>query len=429
MAAAPAVPLPVSVPVNDGPTVNGSRFLRLPAAESIVVNTSFLGWLPATASAAGPQVELAEWQLLDAFAGKARPAPDAASKAAAATRNLFTTQLTSAFWSKYLTELKASGLLAKPLVCRKSLHARLKELTPVTPANLQVNASDWSAAESFDTPAVAAIPAIAGRAARGGRRAVAAAPAVPGSLAVPGPAELKFIAMADLSLLESSNGAAPWAEVARGAGMLGPACTRTIRLDDTSALRRVAAPLRAAVARHLGVNPTPAYDATLAGFLGGFLRTAVVSDGLEAHGVTSPELIAEAMDSFRAQRSAGERLAVEEARFHLQWMVPESSPSDPYSLPLLSTGKPPPLFEEEMQEGTGRRKHGAAPGRHRRGRRGRSRSPRGLPHESAPPREECARLLRPLLLSALVQPACFPYSAGSSQSLPAAQGLSWPLLQ
>merc|ERR1711965_184386 len=31
MAAAPAVPLPVSVPVNDGPAVNGSRFLRLPA--------------------------------------------------------------------------------------------------------------------------------------------------------------------------------------------------------------------------------------------------------------------------------------------------------------------------------------------------------------------------------------------------------------
>jgi len=45
----------------------------------------------------------------------------------------------------------------------------LKGLTPVTPANLEVDAGDWSAAESFDTPAVAAIPAIAGRAAARGR--------------------------------------------------------------------------------------------------------------------------------------------------------------------------------------------------------------------------------------------------------------------
>ena len=84
-------------------------------------------------------------------------------------------------------------------------------------------------------------------------------------------------------------------------------------------------------------------------------------------------------------------------RSHFEWMMPESSPSDLYSLPLLSTGKPPPLFEEEevqggakrrKQDDADRRKHGAARGQHRRGRRGRSRSPPGLPRGSAPPCEE-----------------------------------------
>ena len=99
--------------------------------------------------------------------------------------------------------------------------------------------------------------------------------------------------------------------------MLGGACTRAIRLDDASALRCVAALLRAALARHLGVSPTPSYDAALAGSLGDFLREVVVMDGLEAHGVSEAELRAEAVDSFRAARSVEDRSAVEEARFHL----------------------------------------------------------------------------------------------------------------
>ena len=43
----------------------------------------------------------------------------------------------------------------------------------------------------------------------------------------------------------------------------------------------------------------------------------VLMDGLEAHGVTSAELSAEATDSFRSSFSTEDRLSVEESRFHL----------------------------------------------------------------------------------------------------------------
>ena len=97
----------------------------------------------------------------------------------------------------------------------------------------------------------------------------------------------------------------------------GGAATRAIRLDDMSMLCRVAAPLRAAVARYAGIDPTPIYDATLAGALQDFLKNVVLMDGLTAHGTSEAEFMAEALDSFRAHRSTADKLAVEEARFHL----------------------------------------------------------------------------------------------------------------
>lgn len=316
--AAVAGPAVAPVVVTIGPTRNGERFLRLPAAEPLVVATPIVQWQPVAAAAGGAAlVELAEWKVLAIFGSKARNGSAPADQAAAAARNLFTVQLTAAFWSQYLTELVASGLLAGSFAHRQSIQTRVVELTPITPANLQVVAASWDAQETFDAPAV---PAVAGRPAvarRGGRAAV---PAVPGRAAVPatpGPPELKFLARCNITILESTDGAAPWALLCRGAGMLGGAATRAIRLDDMSMLCRVAAPLRAAVARYVGVDPTPAYDATLAGALPVFFQNAVLMDGLTAHGASAGEFMNEALDSFRAHRSAADKLAVEESRFHL----------------------------------------------------------------------------------------------------------------
>ena len=71
------------------------------------------------------------------------------------------------------------------------------------------------------------------------------------------------------------------------------------------------------MARYAGVDPTPAYDATLAGALQDFFKNVVLMDGLAAHGTSEAEFMAEALDSFRAHRSTADKLAVEEARFHL----------------------------------------------------------------------------------------------------------------
>ena len=301
MAAPLAAAAPVPVVVNVGPTVDGSRFLQLSAAEPIVVATPFLSTKPvAAAGAAAANVELAEWQLLCAFGSKARAGSALLDQNALAGRNLLTLQLTAAFWGRYLVELVASGFLASPLTHRKALDTRIATLTARTAANLEVHVADWSACQAFDTPAIPGAPAVPAVAASRGRLARAGVAAIPATPAAPGPAELTFIALANLSLLEDLNGAAPWSQIARGAGMLSGASTRAIRSDGLSAVRCMATLLRSALARHVGVAPTPANDAALASSLRDFLRDTVLTDGLEAHGVSPTELMKEAKDSFRA---------------------------------------------------------------------------------------------------------------------------------
>ena len=102
-------------------------------------------------------MELAEWQLLAAFGLKARCGPALPDMNAFRARNLLTLQFVAAFWSRYLSELVNSGLLASPLSHRKALRQCIAALLPVSPANLYVLATDWAAEECFDTPAVAAI--------------------------------------------------------------------------------------------------------------------------------------------------------------------------------------------------------------------------------------------------------------------------------
>ena len=146
---------------------------------------------------------------------------------------------------------------------------------------------------------------------------MAAIPARAAVAALPGPTELTFLARSNITLLEDTDAVAPWAFICRGVGMLGGTATRAIRLNNISTLRRIAAFLRVEIARYLGVQPTSSYDGVLADVLLDFLHETTLSDGLEAHGTTDAEFIAEALDSLYASRSMANRLAVEESRFHL----------------------------------------------------------------------------------------------------------------
>lgn len=336
----PAVPPPAPAPVIvvSLPAVNGARPFAFSAAEPLVVATPFLSWVSIGIRAGVPQVTLNEWQMINAFSRKARGGPDAASQAALANRSVLTLQLSDAWWSAYLTELVASGLLRMPMAVREDLMRMVKDIIPANPANLLVLAADWAVCEEFDIPGIPGVPGLPGRAripGRGGRAAVAAVPPVPPVLPIaptPGPAELVFLHLADLSLLEDNGAAEPWASVARASGMLGAAATQAVRIRVMSNVRRTAAQLKAAVARHLGLDASPANDAPIAGALGSFLAASPIPTGLEAHGVSEAELALEAADAFRAQRSKTDLLAVEESRFHL--VEPRSA--------LLARGSPPP---------------------------------------------------------------------------------------
>jgi hypothetical protein len=210
------------------------------------------------------------------------------SRAALAQRSLLTLHLAAAWWSMYLSELVFSGLLVGTMRTRKELHKRLKALQPVNPAHTLVSSRDWSAAKDFDAPGVA------------------------------GPAELKFLDLAKLLLLEDcADGAEPWAAIARGSGMLGAAATRAVRLQLISPVRTTAVLLRAAISHYTGLEAAAANDPALASSLGEFLRNSVLPAGLEAHGVSGPELVREAADSSRFRRTRDDRASIEELRVHL----------------------------------------------------------------------------------------------------------------
>jgi hypothetical protein len=100
--------------------------------------------------------------------------------------DIFELGLSAPTWSRILSELVASGLLAGAIPKPRDLDDRMRSLNINNPANLLLAAGDFATNEPFDTPAIPAVPPAAGRGRGRGRGAGAAgAPAVP---AVPGPA-------------------------------------------------------------------------------------------------------------------------------------------------------------------------------------------------------------------------------------------------
>ena len=89
----------------------------LQANEAIVVATQqFIDWQPAPADAAGAaRVSLDTFQAVKAFASRCRVGSNPPDIAAARAVNLLQVRFADAFWSRILTELKASGVFANRL--------------------------------------------------------------------------------------------------------------------------------------------------------------------------------------------------------------------------------------------------------------------------------------------------------------------------
>ena len=84
-----------------------------PANHPLILQTPFLGWMPAPAGATGvPQVRLLSWQMLKAFGARLSASRSPADLPASRNANPLLLALTGGLWTRYLNELVASGLLA-----------------------------------------------------------------------------------------------------------------------------------------------------------------------------------------------------------------------------------------------------------------------------------------------------------------------------
>ena len=110
MAAAVVVTSPAGAVTPESP-------IWLQANESIVTDTqSFIDWQPAPADAAGAaRVSINTFQAVKAFLPRCRLSRNAADIAAATPVNVLVVRFEDAFWSRILTELKASGAFAVAL--------------------------------------------------------------------------------------------------------------------------------------------------------------------------------------------------------------------------------------------------------------------------------------------------------------------------
>ena len=144
MAAAVIVTSPAGPPTPECP-------IWLQANEAIVAYTQqFIDWQAAPADAAGAaRVSIDTFQAIKAFAPRCMISRNGPDMLAAHGVNILEIRFTDAFWSRLLTELKASNVFANRISDVGSLHDAIQGATILNPANLEVMAADWRPAEPY----------------------------------------------------------------------------------------------------------------------------------------------------------------------------------------------------------------------------------------------------------------------------------------
>lgn len=280
----------------------------LAAGDPFVVGYPCLPWRHHAAVGGTPaQASLPHFVAIRVWILRSSIGPAPADLATARLTSVLTAAFTAAAWSRWLTELAASGLLAKaPFDRLRDSDTAMATLTLADPTRLDILAADFHAAETFD---IAGIPGVAAIAAARGRRAHAAVPAV---LAVSGPAELRFLELCKLDRLSDPVLPGPLIAFGRLCGMLGPVSTQAVRADALSTVRISAVSLRAYMTRALGIEAaaaaTAASDPALAVSLVEHVLSAydALTDVLAPKVVTETALRAEAADAFRFVQGTNE---------------------------------------------------------------------------------------------------------------------------
>jgi hypothetical protein len=284
----------------------GQTRLSLPKDHRLVETTPMLGWEPETvAGGAAARMEIQHFSAVHAFASRCFTNPAVPDKLEASRRSILHLRFVQAFWVRILGELVDSKLTdALEDVNATTMDDYFEvydSLQLNNPGHLAILAPDWDACDDFDTTA---------QAARGQRGRANYRAAVP---AQPGPPILRFISLANVTLLEVPGDPAPWKVISRLSGAFGFCLTRDSRADEMSPLQIAAAPLEAAMReRYRGAT-----EALLARNLKDFMLSCSLPGVLAARTANVDELNVQLLDAIAYQEGGSKALAVLASRMHL----------------------------------------------------------------------------------------------------------------
>ena len=307
VAAPPAVAGAPTIVTVSGTVPGNNLAIVFPASDPFVVSYSSMPFVfSAVAPGGAPQTaSVAMGLAIRAWGGRM-------TLGVLATRNhannisSLTFALTGAAFSRILSELAASGLLAAgPFAHQRDADAALTALVISNHALLELQVADFFPVDPFDTPAVAAVPAVIGGRGRGrGRGAVAAVPGQAAIAAVPGPPNLAFLDICSmLAFADAHGGPHPLTTFCLLVGALGPLASHASRLASRSSVHALAHALRASSALSAGVDTAtaapPAGDTIIFSSVPQTIESAygALTEALALDKITAPGLSVELRDA------------------------------------------------------------------------------------------------------------------------------------
>ena len=313
-----AIALPASGPtvvtIPDGAAVTSTLDIFLPADDPFVLAYPCLRWdQHAAVGNVAAHASLPQYVFIRIFLLRHDIGPSSADLFVARTVGPLEASFRADAWSRWLTELAASGLLAAgPFHKIRDSDAAMTALSIANPGQLTILAADYGLSETFDAPATVPV-AMSSRDQGLGTMAGTMA----GAPTVPGPANLKFLDLVSLERLYSPGDVSPLAAYCRLAGALGPCYTRAVRADVRSSVHLTAMILHTQVSKTVGHSTplalSPANNALLAHEMAPAILAAygALTDAFALDQLTVDGFRREMQDVFRFyQGTAVERTAV-----------------------------------------------------------------------------------------------------------------------
>lgn len=288
---APQAPVVVAVPA--APVKDPNLLVTLSQSEPIYIATAaILPWILTAATAAGQigKAALPHGLAISIFFVRCCMSGNAATRKILDNQSALTIAFNAACFSRVLTELVASGLLAANLSNLAGLKKAIAEITIANLAELTITSSDIILGESFYRGAP---PVVAPPATRRGRPSPQGLATQEAAVEQGGPEELLFIQCAKPYTLCPADVPSSMGAFCVLKGLLGACLTFNARGDDSSAALELAGILRPHMERRIfGVGAGKVRDALLGSHLKNFLARLTIPDEFQLDKL-DPECILE----------------------------------------------------------------------------------------------------------------------------------------